>query len=43
MADDAPPISYEDLSAIEDEFHEIDAEICEALLLVYNYRVSVNH
>lgn len=29
MAEDAELVSYEDLAAIEDEFAEIDTEICE--------------
>lgn len=29
MAEEIEPVSYEDLAAIEDEFQEIDTEICE--------------
>jgi len=30
MADSSDVVSYEDLAAIEDEFHDIDTEICKA-------------
>lgn len=30
MADTSDIVSYEDLAAIEDEFHDIDTEICKA-------------
>lgn len=33
MADDPGLVSYEDLAAIEDEFAEIDTEICKDLLV----------
>lgn len=29
MAEEANPISYEDLDAIEDEFQDIDTQICQ--------------
>lgn len=29
MAEEIDAVSYEDLAAIEDEFQEIDQEICE--------------
>lgn len=29
MAEEANPVSYEDLDAIEDEFQDIDTQICQ--------------
>jgi hypothetical protein len=41
MAEDAIPVSYEDLALLEEQFEEVDVEICNHTLAVCTHNDEI--